>query len=113
MKDGFKLWDFFVIKFFSDYKIFRFEINRILCNKYGGYNNNNLSNGNNIMFNKNKKMFNFNKINEINNTLKKPPNNFQFFYTRKNLSSYSEKDLSNENFLFEIEIPKIHINYQY
>jgi len=60
------------------------------------------------MFNKNKKMFNFNKINEINNTLKKTPNNFQFFYTRN-----SEKDLSKENFLFEIEIPKIHINYQY
>jgi hypothetical protein len=60
------------------------------------------------MFNKNKKMFNFNKINEINNTIKKTPNNFQFFYTRN-----SEKDLSKENFLFEIEIPKIHINYQY
>jgi hypothetical protein len=107
MNNGFKLWDFFVIKFFSDYKIFRFEINRILSNKYNNYKNE-LSNGNNIMFNKNKKMFNFNKINEINNTLRKPPNNFQFFYTRN-----SEKDLSKETFLFEIEIPKIHINYQY
>jgi hypothetical protein len=107
MNNGFKLWDFFVIKFFSDYKIFRFEINRILSNKYNNYKNE-LINGNNIMFNKNKKMFNFNKINEINNTLRKPPNNFQFFYTRN-----SEKDLSKENFLFEIEIPKIHINYQY
>ena len=112
MNNNFKLWDFFVIKFFSDYKIFRFEINRILSNKYNNYKNE-FSNGNNIMFNKNKKMFNFNKINEINNTLKKPPNNLQFFYTRKNLSPNSEIYLSNENFLFEIEIPKIHINYQY
>ena len=108
MKDGFKLWDFFVTKFFSDYKIFRFEINRILCNKYNYYNNN-LSNGNNISFNKNKKMFNFNKINEkdyikLNNST----NNFQFFYTRKNQLN-SEKDLIEDTFLFEIEIPKIHI----
>ena len=112
MKDGFKLWDFFVIKFFSDYKIFRFEINRILCNKYSCYNNN-LSNGNNISFNKNKKMFNFNKINEKDYKLNNSTNNFQFFYTRKNQLN-SEKNLIEDNtFLFEIEIPKIHINYLY
>ena len=111
MKDGFKLWDFFVTKFFSDYKIFRFEINRILCNKYNYYNNN-LSNGNNISFNKNKKMFNFNKINEKDYKLNNSTNNFQFFYTRKNQLN-SEKDLIEDTFLFEIEIPKIHINYLY
>ena len=114
MKDNFKLWDFFVMKFFSDYKMFRLEVNRILCNKYKSNNNNlkeikfghkiNLINYNNK--NKSKRVFNFNNINSI---LKNSINDLQFFYTRKNTLSGSD----NETFLFQIEIPKIHINYRF
>ena len=68
IRDNFRLWDFFVLKFFSDYKMFRLEINRIMSNKsalINKYNNNRFR-----LFNKNdfinnnikKKSINFNKI---------------------------------------------------
>ena len=110
MKDNFKLWDFYVMKFFSDFKIFRAEINRILCNKHknNGYNYKELR-LNESYANKIKKIFNFNKINNILKNPMNPINNFKFFYTRKNTLF----KMGNESFFFEIEIPKIYINYKY
>ena len=62
-----------VIESNPEYKMFRLEVNRILCNKYKSNNNNlkeikfghkiNLINYNNK--NKSKRVFNFNKINSI------------------------------------------------
>ena len=116
MKENFKLWDFYVLKFFSDYKIFRQEINRIMFKKYtykipyNIYNVNKyeLDNKNISIIddNSNKNLINFNKSS---NRLKRNIENFQFFYSRKINSSNIEK---NENYFFELEIPKIHVNYQ-
>ena len=102
IKENFNLWDFFVIKFFSDYKIFRNEINRIICNKY----NNNGLRLNDIS---NKQLINFNQISNIlkNSNI----NKLQFFYSRNNTQSISTQQ--NETFFLEMEIPRIHINYKY
>ena len=116
IRDNFRLWDFFVLKFFSDYKMFRLEINRIMSNKsalINKYNNNRFKLFNKYDFINNnikKKSINFNKINNIlkDNTI----NNLQFFYSRNNNPS-SVSALKSETFFFEIEIPKIHINYNY
>ena len=104
IRDNFRLWDFFVLKFFSDYKMFRLEINRIMSNKsalINKYNNNRFR-----LFNKNdfinnnikKKSINFNKINNIlkDNTI----NNLQFFYSRNNNPS-SVSASKNETFFLK------------
>jgi hypothetical protein len=63
LKEKFKLWDFHILKFFSEFKLFRQEINKIICDKlsYGikrdinNLNENNKSNKfNNILYYKKK-----------------------------------------------------------
>ena len=60
IRDNFRLWDFFVLKFFSDYKMFRLEINRIMSNKSALINK----------YNNNRSRL-FNKYDFINNNIKK------------------------------------------
>ena len=98
VKEKFKLWDFYILKFFSEFKLFRQEVNRIICDKLSyEMKNNNIDNR--------KKKFNFNKINTKLNTLIYNENNYEFFFSR----NINDKK---EGYLFQIQIPKIHINYQ-
>ena len=39
IKHSFNEWDLFILVNFSEHKIFRFEINEILCNEYSKVNN--------------------------------------------------------------------------
>ena len=115
IKQKFKLWDFHILKFFSEFKLFRQEINKIICDKlFFGIkanfsNEENKSNiNNNINYNKElyyKKAFNFNRMNTKNSMLGKKENSFEFFYSQ----NINEK---NEGYFFQIQIPKIHIIYQ-
>lgn len=89
MKENFKLWDFYVLKFFSDYKIFRQEINRIMFKKYtykipyNIYNVNKyeLDNKNISIIddNSNKNLINFNK-----SQIKKKYRKFSIFLFQEN-----------------------------
>ena len=115
IKQKFKLWDFHILKFFSEFKLFRQEINKIICDKLlfgikaNFSNEENKSNiNNNINYNKElyyKKAFNFNRMNTKNSMLGKKENSFEFFYSQ----NINEK---NEGYFFQIQIPKIHIIYQ-
>ena len=116
IKEKFKLWDFHILKFFSEFKIFRQEVNRIICDKlsyeiksdkFNESNNcincNSNDNTKKICF---KKRFNFNKMNTKTNGLLQNENSFEFFLSRNN----NDK---NEGYFFQMQIPKIHINYQF
>ena len=113
LKEKFKLWDFHILKFFSEFKLFRQEINKIICDKlsYGikrdinNLNENNKSNKfNNILYYK--KKFNFNKMNTKLNTLIHSENSFEFFF------SHYERTIP-EGYFLQLQIPKIHIIYQH
>ena len=116
MKEKFHLWDFYILNYFSEYKLFRQEVNNFLSNKFSyifnGFlfkrrknfilNNGIIDNNNN----KNIKIINFNKISDSFRA-NKNKKNYEFFYTDK---------LPNNNiisYFFEIKIPKIHINYKH
>ena len=113
LKEKFKLWDFHILKFFSEFKLFRQEINKIICDKlsYGikrdtnSLNEDNKSNKfNNISYLK--KKFNFNKMNTKLNTLIHSENSFEFFF------SHNERTKP-EGYFLQLQIPKIHIIYQH
>ena len=97
LKEKFLLWDFLILKYFSEFKLFRQEVNKILCLKssYGikiknckeenKSNISNISNNNIINIRDNrifnyKKKFNFNKINTKTRTLIQNENSLQFFF---------------------------------
>jgi hypothetical protein len=111
LKEKFRLWDFHILKFFSQYKLFRKEINKIICNKlsYGIKFEDNKSNiDNNIDCNRDlnyTKRFNFNKMNTNFSTLIQNENSFEFFFSQ----NINDK---NEGYFFQVLIPKIHIIYQ-
>ena len=115
IKKKFKLWDFHILKYFSEFKLFRQEINRIICDKlsYGiKYNfcneekksniNNNINDNNKLYY---KKKFNFNKMNTKTKILGHNENSLEFFFSQ----NINEK---NEGYFFQVQIPKIHIIYQ-
>ena len=115
IKQKFKLWDFHILKYFSEFKLFRQEINRIICDKlsYGIRDSfileeNKTNINNNINDNKKlyyKKKFNFNKLNAKTKILGQNENSFEFFFSQ----NINEK---NEGYFFQFQIPKIHIIYQ-
>ena len=89
IKEKFKLWDFHILKFFTELKLFRQEINKIICNKLSdGIKNNHLkeesksNNDKSIKFNY-KRIFNFNKINININKVVQNENNYEFFFFSK------------------------------
>ena len=114
IKEKFKLWDFHILKFFLEFKLFRQEINRIICdsisyrikdfpneeNKSKIYNN--INDNKNLYY---KKKFNFNKFNSKTKILNQNENSYEFFYSQ----NINEK---NEGYFFQFQIPKIHIIYQ-
>ena len=111
IKEKFKLWDFHILKFFTELKLFRQEINKIICNKLSdGIKNNHLkeesksNNDKSIKFNY-KRIFNFNKINININKVVQNENNYEFFFSQ-NINN------KNESYFFQLQIPKIHIIFQ-
>lgn len=97
LKEDFKLWDLHILKFFSEYKMFRQEVNKIICDKYINNEKNSNFNGktkikskfyeNVIKKNKNiyKKKFYFNKTKSNNDNInnKMQEKNFFFFFFPK------------------------------
>lgn len=113
LKEDFKLWDIHVLSFFSEYKIFRQEVNKIVCDKY--INNDKFKNVNEkVIFrskfydkdNKNKnickKKLNFNNMKSSNDKIQE--NKFSFFFTQ------SINNIS-EGYFFQLIMPKIHIYF--
>ena len=111
LKEKFKLWDFHILKLFSEFKSFRQEINKIICDKLSySIKNNNLKVENKSYISYNnlsyyKKNYNYNKMNTKLNTLIQNENSFEFFYSH-NLKTKPE------GYFFQFQIPKIHIVYQ-
>ena len=120
LKEDFKLWDLHILKFFSEYKMFRQEVNKIICDKYINNEKNSNFNGktkikskfyeNVIKKNKNiyKKKFYFNKTKSNNDNInnKMQEKNFFFFFSQ-NINNI------NEGYFFQIIMPKIHVYFDY
>ena len=108
MKNSFYQWDYFILLTFSEFKQFRYEINKILCGKYLNINKD-FSNIENI-FKSEKKLkkmrFNLNKMIIILNTIKKNNQSYGFFYSHKKLNN------ENEIFFISLKLPQISISYQ-
>ena len=88
MKNSFKKWDLFIFVYFSQYKLFRYEINKIICQKYSGNQVYNLTNS-------------FIKINSI----RKNYNSYSFFFTLN-------KEEKSETYYIKFKLPKIYISYR-
>ena len=125
IKEKFQLWDFHILKYFSEFKIFRQEVNRIICDKLpyrvksslscknNNYNRINIINtmnknilNENIKTNICKRKYNFNKINVKMNKTTQNENSFEFFFSRN-------INIKNEVYFFQIQIPKIHVKYYF
>ena len=90
-KNSFNNWDFFIFLFFSEKKLFRFEINKIICGKYSNF--------------KNMKNISYNLTDSITkiNTIKKDNKSQSFFYT-------FIKEGKNQNYFINFIFPKISIS---
>ena len=101
LKEKFDDWDFYILNYFSEFKLFRNQVNIHLSDKY-------LENSFFVIEenkeNKENKIFNLNKTTTILNTKKKDKHIYSFFYSQIALK---EK----QNYLFEIKIPQINIIY--
>ena len=105
IKNSFKNWDLYILVYFSEFKLFRYEINKILCGRYKTIFNENFNN--NI---KNKKRgkkitFNLNTINIILNSKIKNRKSYGFFFSHQKL-----KDNENETYYIKLKMPQINIS---
>ena len=107
INNSFNKWDYFILIYFSELKLFRFEMNKILCGKY--INNDNQNDNKNFNNKKNIKKitFNLNHINIILNAIKKSDGSYGFFYSKKDF----END-KNVNYYINLKLPKISISFQ-
>ena len=97
IKNSFNNWDFFIFIYFSQHRLFRYELNKIICNKYLNTINEQIISKGNLAFNLTNSMI---KI----NTYRKNYSSFCFFYTLK-------MEGKNETFLINFRIPKINISF--
>ena len=97
IKNSFNKWDFFIFVNFSQHKLFRYEINRIICRKYLNPNYYQYKSGQNVLYNLT------NSITKI-NTIKKNYLSFSFFY------SYIKEEKFETNFI-NFKLPKISIKF--
>ena len=107
INNSFNKWDYFILIYFSELKLFRFEINKILCGKYINNDNQNENKNFNNKKNIKKITFNLNHINIILNAIKKRDGSYGFFYSKKGF----EKD-KNETYYINLKLPKISISCQ-
>ena len=101
LKENFKDWDFIILNYFSQFKVFRKEINKILC---GNLNNIEESKDNNLSIKNTKKLFNFNNTHIILNTKNINSSIYHFYYSRIENNDYN-------NYYFSLFCPGIHITY--
>ena len=118
IREKFKLWDFHILKYFSEFKIFRQEVNRTISDtlsdevkRFTFYNNKDrINNINKNLINQNKNMFkkkyNFNKSTTKMTKIIQNKNSFEFFFSR-NINAKSE------GYFFQILVPKIHVKYYF
>ena len=107
MKNSFNKWDFYILVYFSELKLFRFEINKILCEKYTNINKRIYDENKNKKEKKIKNIsFNLNKIHVIINTMKNKARSYGLFYSHKNI-----KNKNNEAYYIKLKIPKINISF--
>ena len=92
LKNSFINWDFFIFVYFSQHRLFRYEINKIICNKYST-----LPEYKNLSFNLTNSLI---KI----NTLRKTYTSYCFFYSLKS-------EGKNETYFINFKIPKIIISF--
>ena len=97
IKNSFNKWEFFIFVNFAQHKLFRYEINRIICRKYSNPDYYQFKIGQNLFFNLT------NSIIKI-NTIKKNYSSFCFFY------SYIKEEKFETNFI-NFKLPKISIKY--
>ena len=102
LKNEFNYWDIFILIYFSEHKIFRYEINKIICGKYSSEEYHMNSN----QFTQGQKM-NFNLTNNTIklNTLKKSNKSYSFFF-----SYLKEEKL--ETYFINFTLPQIVISYK-
>ena len=105
MKNKFKNWDLYTFIYFSEFKLFRFEINKILCGKYKTIFNENIKNDFKNKNRRKKLSFNLNTINIILNTRIKSRRSYGFFYSHQNLTN-----MGNETYYIKLKIPQISIS---
>ena len=103
MKKKFKNWDLFTFIYFSEFKLFRYEINKILCGKYKSIFNENIKNDFKSKKRRKKICFNLNTINIILNTRIKNRKSYGFFYSH-------QKYNGNETYYIKLKIPQISIS---
>ena len=103
IKNSFNKWDYYILLIFSELKIFRYEINKVLCGKYKSINK-----YNEIQFKKEKKekIFNLNRKILILNNIKKNDLSYGMFYSHKKINN------ENENYYINLKLPQIKISYQ-
>ena len=101
IKNSFNKWDYYLLIKFSENKLFRYEINKIICGKYS--NSKSYSAFNRF---KTEKKLSYNLTNAITkiNTIKKNYTAYNFFY------SYI-KDLKTEVYFINFKLPKITISH--
>jgi len=105
MKNHFKNWDLYIFIYFSEYKLFRYEINKILCGKYKTIFNDNIKNDFKNKTIRKKIYFNLNTINIILNTRIKNRRSYGFFYSHQKLTN-----IGNETYYIKLRIPRISIS---
>ena len=101
LRENFNEWDFYILNYFSEYKLFRSYSIKNLFDKYilsDSFKNKNTNKNNNLVFN-------LNNNSVISNSKKIDNNNtYSFFYSQ---IAFKEK----ENYLFKLKIPQINITY--
>ena len=101
IKNSFNRWDYYLLIKFSEHKLFRYEINKIICGKYT---NTKLYMHLNKFKTEKKLSFNLsNSLTKI-NTFKKNYSSYNFFY------SYLKEEKS-EAYFIKFKLPKIAISY--
>ena len=95
---SFNMWDYYILIYFSEFKLFRFEMNKILCGKY-------IINNDNKKNEFNKILFNLNHLNIILNTIKKNDSSYGFFYSNIKINKI-------ESYYINLKLPKIQVSYQ-
>ena len=106
VKYSFNEWDYFILVNFSEHKVFRFEINKILTGKYSNHSNYNAVKNNNLKFNK---YLNYNLTNSMVqiNTIRRNDYSYCFYYTLFK----ENKKANNEVYFINFVLPKISITY--
>ena len=97
IKNSFNNWDFFIFIYFSQHRLFRYELNKIICNTYSNTIDAQIISKENLEFNLTKSMI---KI----NTHRKNYSSFCFFYTLK-------MEGKNETYFINFRIPKINVSF--